>query len=904
MEVYTVALAETLPKLEIPVAGGKITFLPACMANSSGSATAATTGWRVCSLTDMRFLSYGMVNGAPAGSIEVSWEDSTWGNDYDMDGVAELDFCVGAACDPALGVASNQLRIRAQATYAAAGHALRFGYTVTGSSADGTHLDILRPGGQNFTSLPAPATVTPPTARTFSVGASAAKLLESPLLYAAKYGKANSDLTGGGANKDQPDGIPDNYFKVTNPAGLFDALGKVFEEAAVADASAAAIASNSTRLNTDTHVYQALFHSPAWTGDLKAMPLSSTGTVGTASWSASANIPAAASRNIKTWNGTTWNDANGSGLDFNWSNPVLSSEVTAAQQTAIGSADILNYIRGDQSKEKNQTNGIYRARSSRMGDIVNSDPHYVAAENYGYDQPGSGLLAAQKTEYTTFRTGIKTTRKKMLYVGVNDGMLHAINAANTAVDGGGDEIFAYVPNAVIPNLSALAQPNYQHRFYVDGSPNSGDAYLGGWKTVLLGTLGAGGKGVFALDITNPDNFDASKVIWEFTDATDLGMIMSRAHVARMNNGHWYAIFGNGYNSSLGKAKLFLVPLDKSQNLPVIKIDTGVGTDNGMSEPALLDTNGDRIVDVIYAGDLRGNVWKFDMSSTTASNWEVAYQSGNGNNAVPAPLFKAQIISGSPSVAVEQPITGALEIGAAPGGVSGYMVYFGTGSYLGNTDVGVTATQTAYGILDAGNKIAPGNTGRDSLQPQTFVYEGARTSTDSSLVRVASNNAVAYTGGSAKRGWYLDLLSAAAPASPVSPANLGERIVAVPLLRHGRVILTSIVPSSAVCAQGGYSWITELDALSGGRLSYSVFDPNNDGLYNAADNAVYGPNGATSNPASSIKLGDEGLMKAPTVISAGEKEYKVGSGTAGSVVVINEKGTNGKPRSSWRQIFPK
>ncbi|WP_081616693.1 pilus assembly protein [Thiobacillus thioparus] len=889
MGTYTVALAESLPKLEIPVSGGTISFLPACQANSDPNATASTSGWRVCSLTDMKVLSLNMSGGnIVSGQLEMSWEDSTWGNDYDLDGKELIDFCVGTACSPA--VSSNEFKITAQTNYAQAGHTLRFGYTVTGSDADGTYLDILRPGGQNFTSIATrPGTVTGPTYRTFDLGSSAAKLLENPLWYAAKYGSAdylsgNWDVKNNKTGAAGADGVPDNYFKVTNPAGLYDALGKVFEAAATADASASAIATNSTRLDTNTHVYQALFHTPGWYGELKAIPLSSTGAPGTPSWDASdsTNIPAAASRKIATWDGSAWNA--GAGSDFLW------GAITSTQKNAIdsanasnGSSPVLDYIRGDQS---NEANGTYRKRSTLLGDIVNSDPHYVAVESYGYDQPGSGLSATEQAAYTTFRTTFKAGRKPALYVGSNDGMLHAINASDTAAGGGGQELFTYVPNAVIPNLKNLASPTYQHQYFVDGSPNSGDAYLGAaWKTVLLGTLGAGGKAVFALDITDPDAFDASKVMWEFTDTNDLGNIMGHAFVARMNDGNWYAVFGNGYNSANQHALLYMVPLDKSLGLPVIKIDTGVGTDNGLSEPALLDTTGDRIVDAIYAGDLKGNVWKFDVSGATTGSWKVAYKTGS----TPSPLFQAMIGT------TAQPITSPLEIGAAPSGQSGYMIYFGTGKYLGNSDIGPTNTQTGYGILDSGSKIT---NGRSDLQGQSFVYEGPYSATNSDVVRVVSTTAFSYSGGSAKKGWYLDLLS------PNTPTNLGERIVSVPLLRYGRVIFTSIVPSAAVCDQGGYSWLTEVDAFTGAGLPYSVFNFNGDTVFDSSDYVSYTSGGSTVNAAvSGKKLASEGLLKSPTVISAGEKEYKVGSGTAGGIVVVEEKGTTGVPRTSWRQLFP-
>jgi len=888
MGTYSVALAESLPSFDIPVSGGAISFLPSCMANSTGGAISnanppilsQSTGWRVCSLTDLKILS--LAADGKSGTFEAAWEDSTWGSDYDMDGVVQLDFCVGSACSPA--VSSNQLKLTAQVVYANAGHALRFGYTVTGSTQDGTYLDILRRGGVTVPALGPRDGVTGPTSRTFTIGSSSAKLLNNPLWYAAKHGKASWD--------EDNNGIPDNYFKVTNPAGLIDALGKVFEETARSEGSASAIASNSTRLDTSTHVYQALFQSPAWSGQLWAIPLTSTGAAGTPSWEAGARIPAAAQRNILTWSGGAWNA--GAGAAFTWAGLTGPATTTGTQQNLLGSEDVLNYIRGVQSKEVGQTGGTFRRRTTLLGDIINSDPHYVAAETYGYDQPASGLSETERLAYTSFLTA-KTSRPPMLYVGANDGMLHAINAANTQSAGGGVESFAYVPNAVIPNLKNLSSPDYVHRYYVDGPPNSGDAYLNGsWKTVLVSSLGAGGKGLFALDVTNPGSFDSSKVIWEYVDSAtpgDLGFVMHRPQIARMNDGHWYAIFGNGYNSTNQKAILYFVPLDKSSSSPGVfklTLDNATGGDNGLSEPALLDTDGDRIIDYVYAGDLKGNVWKVDVSNRTRSQWDSKFKSGS----TPEPFFVAKRDSSSGS---RQPITGPLEIGVPPSGSSGYMIYFGTGRYLGAGDVTDTSVQTVYGVLDKGgnNDNITTNPGRNALQAQSFVYEGPRSSSDPSVVRVASNNAVNYSGSSAKRGWYLDLVS------PNTPAARGERVVSFPLLRHGRVIFTSVVPSPALCEQGGYSWITELDAISGARLTYSVFDYTRDGLYNGGDYASYSN---TSNPVSSKQLEGQGLLKSPAVISAGEKEYKVGSGTAGGVIVVDEKGMDGTPRSSWRQIF--
>lgn len=871
MSTYTVSVAESLPKFEIAVGGGTITFLPACMSNKNGGTPLPNdTNWRVCSLNDMRFVSLETdTNGRPtAGIIEVSWEDSTWGNDYDMDGIQEIQF----------STAGGSLVLSSRVLRSSADYALRFGYTLTGSSNDGTSFPLLERGA-TYRTTPSPWSPN----ISFSAGTSAGKLLESPLWYAAKYGR-NEGKTEAETLLDwdkDGDGVPDSYFKVSNPAALSTALAKVFEEAANAEASASAVASNSTRLNANTHVYQALFRSPTWTSELRAVPLNADGRLGPIAWEAGAQIPSLhTNRNIKTWNGGAWNS--GSGVDFSWQ----SSGLTTAQKTRLGNSEnLLNYLRGDRSLERTSAlpGGPYRPRASLLGDIVNSDPHFVGQETYGYDLRASGLSAAEKTAYTTFRTTTKRTRPKAIYVGANDGMLHAINAANSAADGGGSELFTYIPNAVIDRLPELAKLDYRHKYFVDGSANSGDAYLGNaWKTILLGTLGAGGKAVFALDITQVSSsnaFTSSNVLWEYTD-TDLGHITGRAFVARMNDGNWYAVFGNGYNSTDGKAVLHLVPLDRSLDSLKITVDTG---GNGLSEPLLVDTNGDRITDLIYAGDLKGNVWKFDVAGAR-DTWKSAYLEGTN----PAPLFTATSAAstGLPNGS-RQAITSALEIGKAPRGQSGYMIYFGTGKYLGNSDIRDTSAQTVYGILDNGARIS-GTPPRSALQEQTFIYEGPRTSSDLSVVRVTSNNATDYSGPSGKRGWYLDLLS------PNTPSHLGERVVSAPLLRNGRLIITSIVPSTAACDQGGYTWLTALDALYGKRRADNTFDYTNDRLFTAEDSALINDQKYS---VGSTKLSEEGLIDTRNIISDDKSDLLLVPGGSKSLPPSNKEN-----RWSWRQLI--
>src|SRR5690606_12195570 len=212
----------------------------------------------------------------------------------------------------------------------------------------------------------------------------------------------------------------------------------------------------------------------------------------------------------------------------------------------------------------------------------------------------------------------------------------------------GQELFAYVPAAVYPNLSKLTATDYAHRYFVDGNAYAGDAYIdSSWKTILLGSLGGGGKSIFALDITDPNNFSASNVLWEFTDMY-LGFVHGQAKIARVKNGDWVAIISNGYNSGSDKAFLFIVNLRTGALIK--KIATSNSTNIGLSSPALVDTDNDKIIDTVYAGDLQGNVWKFNLSHSNATQWGVAYKTGSNN----MPLFTARNASNQ-----VQPITSPL-----------------------------------------------------------------------------------------------------------------------------------------------------------------------------------------------------------------------------------------------------
>ena len=650
------------------------------------------------------------------------------------------------------------------------------------------------------------------------------------------------------------------FFSADNPAAVSAAFQTVFESILTATPSAAALAANSTSIQTGTMVYQARFDSSDWHGQLLAYSVNSNGSIGNEQWDASELIPAHGSRNIFTWNGST-------GKTFSNCNSSLSiAQKSALDTNNNGTVDNLcsarlSWLRGDASNET-RNGGAFRNRAvSVLGDIINSDPAYVQNEDYGYATAGF----TEKISYADFVSS-KSSRIPMIYVGANDGMLHAIRA-DSGDTASGKEIFAYIPAGVYDKLSRLTDTAYDHTYYVDGPPNSGDAYWdGSWKSVLVGGLGGGGKSIYALDITDPDGFGATDVLWEYSDAADLGNTYSQPQIARLANGEWAAIFGNGYNSTSDQAFLYIVKLSDGTLLK--KIPAGNATGNGLSTPVLYDTDSDGITDAVYAGDLLGNLWKFDLSSATSSSWAI----GNGGD----PLFTAINDDGT-----TQPITSQPAVGGHSSG--GMLVYFGTGRYLASTDPGDTTVQSFYAIWD---KDTSGTVDRSQLQEQTITAETTEFGFD---IRETSDNTVDWAGG--KRGWYMDL-------TPPSGIANGERIVSKPLIKYDRVIFVTVLPSSDQCTAGGSSWIMELELMTGGRTTLSAFDFDGDGDFDSDDEL------ASGNVGTGVKS-KVGITKTPTWLKGSDgKDFKELSGTSGGIMSLGNRGEvipGTVKRLFWQQI---
>ncbi|MBM3225683.1 MAG: hypothetical protein FJZ47_18045, partial [Candidatus Tectomicrobia bacterium] len=524
------------------------------------------------------------------------------------------------------------------------------------------------------------------------------------------------------------------FFQANDASSLAEALRNALAGVAQRTASAASAVLNSGVRNTNSRVFQARFDSGNWSGQLLSIKIDPV--TGVPSRNPADIVDSGAlldqllrSNNFNTGvrNIFTYQPSTASGIPFQW------AELDPEQQrllnivdTSSGTVDTNGRARVDYLRGSNIDEGRghgFRVRTHRLGDIINSSPFFLGPpDSPDTIDPNFQTPGAQES-YAQFRDDPRNrNRVNMILVGSNDGMLHIFNANNPLdpVTGRGDpnagqELLAYVPNSVLKNTVDLTSPQYKHRYYVDGAPMAGDVFLSrkGWRTVAVGGLNSGGQGYFALDVTDPAAFqeDATNardtVLWEFSDADDpdLGFSFNQASLVRMANGQWAAVFGSGYNntepdghvSGTGRAVFFVVFLDGPdtggrwvEGVNYIKIDTGVGdvaNPNGLATPAVVDINGDFAADYLVAGDLRGNLWRVDVTSQNPNDWK---QASNVSR-----LFVATSASGTP-----QPITTRPEVGKHPENLPGFVVYFGTGKYLEATDNQTTGapTQTFYAIV--------------------------------------------------------------------------------------------------------------------------------------------------------------------------------------------------------------
>jgi type IV pilus assembly protein PilY1 len=611
------------------------------------------------------------------------------------------------------------------------------------------------------------------------------------------------------------------YFSVKDPQTLANAIKGVLASAAGQTGNTAGVATAATVLNATNRKYSASFLPGVWSGDINAVPLDNNGQAGVSVWTAASRMPVWSARNIVTWD---------SGLSTPASVPFKWAALSVSNQAALGgtgSAALIDFLWGDHSKEG--LGNPYRLRIGGdgnpfiLGDIVDANPVLVKGS---FDGGYGGLNLGGASGYSNFLTA-KAARVAVLFAGANDGMLHAFKdtlAATTATaQTDGQEVFAYVPRTVYPNLNLLANPNYgasvPHQFFVDGPLRESDAYVNApgastpsWRNYLTGSLGGGGRAVFALDVTDSANLGVNSVRWELSSAndSDMGYVVEPLEVGVLPNGQWVAIFGNGFSSGGGHGVLFVVNLQTAAITKLTVDPAASSPTNALGGVAVARNLLGQITNV-YAGDLNGNLWKFNYDATQPSNFKI---SGDGVT----PLFKATNALGS-----AQPITSSPAVFANPSG--GNIIVFGTGKLFTSSDVTDTSAQTVYGIFDS-----PSTTGfpitRTNLASHTLT-SFAGTGTASSNIYYGLTGSPVATG---QLGWYIDMGSALPGGRVVYPTqNMSYNTALVSLV-------APVQGSLGVCDTSTGVGI-DLTLPVGGALrpNSSMYDTNGDSLMTSTDN---------------------------------------------------------------------
>lgn len=605
----------------------------------------------------------------------------------------------------------------------------------------------------------------------------------------------SGDMTPTVANK-----RPDNYFLANQAdkmkAGLQAAFARIASEASVATGTA--FSTPTARVQTTgSSSYSSNYDPKNWTGMVIGRSTSYNPITGMPSfthvWDAQALLDTSTPSARKI---VTCCTASGAGLAFQAS--VLSSTALHTRTnyasfanvpgvSSQSAADFVAYLRGDRTKELSG-GGVYRSRVHLLGDIVNSKLNPVGP-------PTSPYRDATNPGYTAFARA-QRDRETVVYVGSNDGMLHAFGGDTTiGTTTGGVEKFAYIPsfvygdntNASTTGLAALGNPNFVHHYMVDGSPHAFDldmkntlgspATTNEWRTILVGGLGKGGNGYYALDITDPSSWTseseiAGKVLWEFTDAR-MGRTYGDPSVVKTAKYGWVVIFTSGYNNSDGKGYFFIVNPRTGVLLEAVATpegSTSAPLDMGQHS-AFVNDFGDFTADAVYAGDMQGNLWRLDLTSTI------------GSYAAPVKIARLTTSAGA-----GQPVTTRPLIEIDPGTNKRY-VLIGTGRLLDDSDISSQQTQTFYSILD-GTKSA--------FFTASTLPSGALFPVDRSQLN--ANTALVTGIGTAPvnpMGWYVDL-------GADSTTGIAERVNITPTVNVGIVAVAINIPNGQPCTPQGSS----------------------------------------------------------------------------------------------------
>ncbi|MCR6479087.1 PilC/PilY family type IV pilus protein [Variovorax sp. ZS18.2.2] len=871
---YSVAIASPLPEIRFPVGSGRFVTISPFAKSVAGyniNPTAFAPTNQIVDYYVDRIANTGAADqnasingGRPYAEFRINYEDVEQGADHDMDAISRYTVALQA---------NGTVTVDMLSEYAAGSIGQHMGYVISGTTQDGMYLEVRdKDTGSVYYALNTPQGQPPgfcadkpdnascanlplTASRTFtpSTTGSSGSFLKNPLWYAAKYGMPGRDPT-------KVAGDPDNYFLVTNATTLKAQMTKAFNDILQKNNSVTAVSLSlpGGTIAAGADVYRTLFEADGWAGDVIRDKLTATNTAGPGGttttsfntvrqWSAAEKLAARVktTRNIlyagagattPTLRPFTFTGISAQTADLAWLT-ALNLQPGTSPARADGKAEQrIAFLRGEndafRARNKVSTGTGTNLSSNVLGDIVNSSPLRVGGALYR--AAPADALEGTGSNYATYAT-TQAGRDEMIYVGANDGMFHAFRAAD------GVEQFAFIPTAVRNNLNTLTAPDYgkkdgtSHRYYVDGSPVASDVYFGAaWHKVVIGSLSAGGRGVFALDVTDPAS---PSLLWEFgsDQNANMGNSLPKPTIARLNDpatgkGKWVALVPGGYqggNSTAGGggASLFVLDISNGTVLRQFDLDGGMTAEelaaslplgNGLSRVSAVDNTRDGKVDLAYAGDLAGNVWRFDMSSGNISAWTVQklYTAKDAND-------KRQAITTAPYVVPHPTGTGDL-------------VIFGTGRLLTASDKSSTQRQTAYGIWDrysgrgatAPTPLPTVSKGRGDLQSQSFEELGAGTGNFS-----LTNNTVSWYKANAtgtrdtdveKWGWIVDL-----------PRN-GEKMVYDMTLYGRGLFLTSVRTSDDACAAGLNGTIYGIDPNGGGRTDYVVFDMNSDGVFNSAD----------------------------------------------------------------------
>jgi type IV pilus assembly protein PilY1 len=662
------------------------------------------------------------------------------------------------------------------------------------------------------------------------------------------------------------------FYSAKNPVELVDGLTDALSAIEKRAGAAATVSHTTPFITFGTVGFKGGFDSSDWSGWLIASIVTSAGQEGARVW----DTLAGSEFSKQVWNQRkifTYNPVkagNNKGIPFVWDPLVLApAQQTALQRKpgtlvdqgeAMGQAR-LEFLKGrgvDEAANRDNawlTANQFRERSTKLGDIVYSEPFYLPGD------PG------------------------YVFVGANDGMLHAFDAKT------GKEVFAYIPSRLFGKLNKLTESPYAHEPYVDGSMAIRKV---GNRTILVGTLRSGAQSVYALDVTDPATFDENDVLWEFSDTqdSDLGYVFGKPTITQMYDGNWGVLIGNGYNNSepdgqpgTGRAFLYVLKVDDGTVLK--KFDTQAGnavTPNGLAAPAGLDGDLDGKVDFIYAGDLQGKLWKFDVTSNNPAQWNIAF----GTAAAPEPLFKATSPGGVPQPITTRPQADAFPPDAfanSPG--YGYLIYFGTGQYIEPNDkiTNQGGMQTVYGVWDRYSIKTVRNTVGDKDPNDLHPFDRSHL-LQQKIIAVSPDPQFPndptkgrYVIDNEPIDWHNDLDANNLPKS--NPAGnppthlgwfvdldpvIGERVVVDSDLRNRKLIVnTTISDATDPCAPGGRSNTLVLDAISGSRLGYSAFDLNKDKKFDQNDLVTITVKGVQMIvPVSSVPS-EQGILTRPVIV---------------------------------------